>query len=121
MPITADCHLHSSFSGDADTPMEEMILRGIQLGLTKMCFTEHNDFDYPATETDTEDMFLLSADSYLYDLLKLQEKYADKIKILFGVEIGLQPHLSEKNDTFAKAHAYDFIIGSILPFSPGVP
>lgn len=112
MPITADCHLHSSFSGDADTPMEEMILRGIQLGLTKMCFTEHNDFDYPATETDTEDMFLLSADSYLYDLLKLQEKYADKIKILFGVEIGLQPHLSEKNDTFAKAHAYDFIIGS---------
>ena len=84
MPITADCHLHSSFSGDADTPMEEMILRGIQLGLTKMCFTEHNDFDYPATETDTEDMFLLSADSYLYDLLKLQEKYADKIKIFFG-------------------------------------
>ena len=28
MSITADCHLHSSFSGDSHTPMEEMVLRG---------------------------------------------------------------------------------------------
>ncbi|MCI9013338.1 MAG: histidinol phosphate phosphatase, partial [Lachnospiraceae bacterium] len=33
MPITADYHLHSSFSGDSDTPMEEMIQKGIALGL----------------------------------------------------------------------------------------
>lgn len=49
MPVTADFHLHSSFSGDSDTPMEQMILEGIELGLTEMCFTEHNDFDYHAT------------------------------------------------------------------------
>ena len=24
MPITADCHLHSSYSGDSHTPMEEI-------------------------------------------------------------------------------------------------
>ncbi len=112
MPITADYHLHSSFSGDSDTPMEEMILQGIHLGLDQMCFTEHNDFDYPANETDTEDTFLLNADSYLYDLLQLQEKYRDKIKVLFGTEIGLQPHLARQNAAFAKAHAYDFIIAS---------
>lgn len=112
MPITADYHLHSSFSGDSDSPMDEMILQGINLGLSQMCFTEHNDFDYPANEKDTEDTFLLNADSYLYDLLHLQEKYAHQIKILFGVEIGLQPHLSKRNAAFAKAHAYDFIIGS---------
>lgn len=112
MPITADCHLHSSFSGDSDTPMEEMILQGIHLGLEQMCFTEHNDFDYPPNEKDTEDTFLLNADSYLYDLLQLQEKYAGRIRILFGVEIGLQPHLARRNAAFAKAHAYDFIIAS---------
>ncbi len=112
MPITADYHLHSSFSGDSETPMEKMILRGIDLGLTKMCFTEHNDFDFPANDTDAENIFLLHADSYLYDLLKLREKYADKIKILFGVEIGLQPHLARENAAFAKAHEYDFIIAS---------
>ena len=50
MSIKADCHLHSSFSGDSKAPMPEMIDKGISLGLETMCFTEHNDFDYPNTE-----------------------------------------------------------------------
>ena len=112
MPITADFHLHSSFSGDCDTPMEEMILRGIELGLTGMCFTEHNDFDYPVTAHEPAGFFELNPDAYLYDFLKLREKYADRITLYFGVELGLQPHLSKKNAAFANAHDYDFIIGS---------
>ena len=36
MAITSDFHLHSSFSGDSDTPMEDMILKGISLGLDTM-------------------------------------------------------------------------------------
>lgn len=112
MQITADYHLHSSFSGDSDTPMEKMILRGIELGLTQMCFTEHNDFDYPVTVSEPEGFFELNPDAYLYDLLCLKEKYAGRIRILFGVELGLQPHLSKQNAAFAKAHDYDFIIAS---------
>lgn len=114
MPITADYHLHSSFSGDSETPMEEMILQGIKLGLTRMCFTEHNDFDYPTTEPDPipEGMFELNPDSYLYDFLKFKEKYAGQITLNFGVELGLQQHLSRENAAFAKAHDYDFIIAS---------
>lgn len=112
MPITADFHLHSSFSGDSDTPMEAMILKGIELGLTEMCFTEHNDFDYPVDNSHPVGFWEVNPDAYLYDFLKLREKYADKITLLFGVELGLQPHLSKRNAAFAKAHDYDFIIGS---------
>lgn len=112
MPITADYHLHSSFSGDSDTPMEEMIQKGIAAGLTHMCFTEHNDFDYPVTELDSAGKFELNPDSYLYDFLKLKEKYAGQITLCFGVELGMQPHLSRKNAAFAKGHDYDFIIAS---------
>ncbi len=112
MPITADCHLHSSFSGDSDTPMEEMILQGIRLGLTHMCFTEHNDFDYPVTEPDPAGLFELNPDAYLYDFIKLKEKYEGRIRLCFGLELGLQPHLSKRNAAFAKEHEYDFIIGS---------
>ncbi|MDE7246867.1 MAG: histidinol-phosphatase HisJ family protein [Lachnospiraceae bacterium] len=112
MPITADFHLHSSFSGDSDTPMEDMVLKGIELGLTEMCFTEHNDFDYPVTERETEGFFEVNPDAYLYDFLKLREKYADRIALFFGVEIGLQPHLTRRNAAFVKAHDYDFVIGS---------
>lgn len=112
MPITADCHLHSSFSGDSDTPMEEMILAGIRLGLTHMCFTEHNDFDYPVNEHNPAGIFELNPDAYLYDFLKLKEKYAGQIALHFGLELGLQPHLSRQNAAFSKAHDYDFIIAS---------
>lgn len=112
MPITADYHLHSSFSGDSDAPMEEMILQGIRLGLTQMCFTEHQDFDYPVSEETPAGYFDLNSDSYLYDFVKYKEKYADAIGVYFGVELGLQPHISRQNAAFAKAHEYDFIIAS---------
>ncbi len=112
MPITADFHLHSSFSGDSDAPMEDMIRKGIELGLTELCFTEHNDFAYPVTESEPEGFFELNPDAFLYDFLKLRDKYADRIALRFGMELGLQPHLSRRNAAFAKAHDYDFVIGS---------
>ncbi len=112
MAITADFHIHSSFSGDSDTPMENMILKGMDLGLAKMCFTEHNDFDYPVTGSEPDGFFEVNPDAYLYDFLKLREKYADRIALLFGVELGLQPHLSRRNAAFVKSHDYDFVIGS---------
>ncbi|MBQ2802770.1 MAG: histidinol-phosphatase HisJ family protein [Lachnospiraceae bacterium] len=112
MPITADCHLHSSYSGDSDTPMEEMILQGIKQGLTTMCFTEHNDFNYPDFPGEPGERFLLNTDPYLYDLIRYKEKYADQIRILFGVELGLQPEVMRQNAIYAKTHDFDFIIGS---------
>lgn len=112
MPIISDCHLHTHNSGDSDASMEEMILRGIELGLTTMTFTEHNDFDFPDSPDGPGSIFLLNTDSYLYELIGLKEKYADKIRILFGVELGLQPHLMRQNSVFAKSHEFDFIIAS---------
>ncbi len=113
MPITADCHLHSSFSGDSHTPMEEMILSGISRGLKTMCFTEHHDIDYPVPPGEPGNPFLLNTDSYLYDLAGLKEKYRDKIRLLFGVELGLQPRLLRENAVYAKSYEFDFIIGSV--------
>ena len=112
MPITADCHLHSSYSGDSRAPMEDMILKGIACGLSAMCFTEHNDFDFPYPPGEPQDIFLLNPDPYLYDLLRLREKYESQIKILFGVELGLQPQCMRQNAVLAKSYDFDFIIGS---------
>ncbi len=112
MPIQADCHLHSSFSGDSETPMEEMVLQGISQNLNTLCFTEHNDFGYPDAPDLKGEAFLLNVDSYLYDLARLKERYAGKICLLFGVELGLQPQAMRENAVFAKCHEFDFIIGS---------
>ena len=48
MAVIADTHLHSSFSGDSETPMKDMIEKAIALGLKEICFTEHMDFDFVA-------------------------------------------------------------------------
>lgn len=92
--------------------MEEMVLAGIARGLTAMCFTEHNDFDYPEYPDLPADTFLLNTDSYLDTLATLKGKYADKIKLLFGAEMGLQPETLRQNAAYAKSYDFDFIIGS---------
>ena len=112
MAILADYHLHSSHSGDSETPMEEMIQRGIGLGLEHMCFTEHMDMDYVYVKPEEEGMFELNTDSYLFDLIKYKEKYADKIHLHFGVEMGIQPHISRELSKYAKEYDFDFIIAS---------
>ena len=50
MPILADYHMHSSFSGDSRAPMQDMAARAIALGYQEICFTEHMDLHYPASE-----------------------------------------------------------------------
>lgn len=112
MPVLSDCHLHSSFSGDCETPMEEMILQGISLGLKAMCFTEHQDIDFPDSPEEPGSVFLVNTDSYLKELIRCRERYADRIRILFGVELGLQPHIIRENAIYAQSYDFDFIIGS---------
>ena len=111
MAIKADFHTHSFFSGDSNTPTEKMIKKAISLGLTHICLTEHFDPDYVYLPGE-EGMFELNVDSYLYELLKLRRKYNANIKIGFGVELGLQPHLKNELDIFSKSYNFDFIIGS---------
>ena len=96
MSISADYHLHTSFSTDSKTPMEDMILAGISKGLKTMCFTEHLDYDYPVPDDDPTFNFLLDMDAYLSKTKELADKYANKCEILFGVELGIQTHLAEK-------------------------
>lgn len=111
MAVKADCHMHSSFSGDSSTPMENMAKQAFALGLTHICFTEHYDPDYVYAPGE-EGMFELNTDSYLYELLKCKSRYAKQLEIGFGVELGLQPHLKRQLAVYAKSHEFDFIIGS---------
>lgn len=112
MAIHTDYHLHSHFSGDSRESMEEMIRRGIRLGLTRMCFTEHMDMDFPAGGSDTPETFLLDTDAYMSELVKYRQQYASDIQILSGVELGLQPHLTQEMTSYTKAYDFDFVIGS---------
>lgn len=109
--IYSDIHLHTSFSGDSETPMEDMIQSGIERGLRQMCFTEHLDMDYPLHPEDPVD-FSLDEDSYKRAFMEMKEKYRGQIELLFGIELGLQPHLKALCSALVKKHPFDFVIGS---------
>lgn len=112
MAILTDYHMHSSFSGDSQASMESMIDQAIKLGLTHICFTEHMDMDFPVTEGEPIIDFEVNVDSYLYELLRCRQKYEGKIRINFGIELGLQPQLFREHAILTKQHEFDFIIGS---------
>lgn len=103
-----DQHMHCNFSGDSDALPEDMIKAGIAHGLSGICFTDHLDYDYP----EEPNIFLLNFDNYFKVLSDLKEKYADKISVNIGIELGLQTQAAGQNLAVAEKYPFDFIIGS---------
>ena len=112
MPIYADCHLHSSHSGDSDASMESMIEKGIELGLKQMCFTEHMDMDFPYPKEEEQGCFELDTENYRREFVRCRERYAGQINLNFGVELGIQPPIAEKLEKYVRQYPFDFIIAS---------
>lgn len=111
--IKADFHMHTAFSTDSDTPAEEMILGAIDKGLETICITDHHDQDFPYYEEMGEGAFLLEMDSYVKKLCELREKFAGRIDVRVGIELGLQPHLVEEYRKLTEKYPFDFVIGSV--------
>lgn len=107
--IIADYHVHSDFSSDGKATMEQMIEQAISLGLKKLCFTDHMDYDYPPVSSLT---FMFDIDAYMKKLAQIKQKYQGSIEILTGMELGLQPHLTNRLNDLISKYAFDFIIGS---------
>lgn len=111
-----DVHMHSSFSGDSEEPMENMILKAIDLGLSEICFTEHEDRILPVNSGRKEELdfrcFWLDVPPYMERLMKLRDKYSGRIKVGFGIEIGMDPEGADHNYAVASGYPFDFIIGS---------
>lgn len=106
---TADFHLHTSFSGDSQAPMEKMIQSAIGKGLTHICFTEHIDIDFP---TDHHENFSVDTPAYLEAYRVLSRKYRNQIHVYFGIEMGLQPHLGDFYRDYIRQYPFDYCIGS---------
>ena len=108
--LAADCHVHSAFSSDSETPVEAMLEAAIQQGRTYFYLTDHHDYDYPVGEDERD--FILDLSTYTAKLEALREQYRDKIKIRIGAELGLMAHIADKINAYAASYPFDFLIGS---------
>lgn len=118
MPILSDFHLHTRHSGDSETPMEAQVQAALAAGLSSMCFTDHYDRDYtyeqnPEIPREEYGCFELAMEPYYAEFCALQKKYAGSIRLFWGVELGLQPHLNAAyHDFLARWPQLDYVIGS---------
>jgi len=109
--IKADYHVHSCFSADSDAPLEAMIEEALKRNFTRFCITDHMDLDFPP---DQDLLFEFDVHEYMTTLERLSEIYKDRIKIIKGIEIGIQPYAStvEKTYRLLASHPFDFVICS---------
>ena len=105
--MISDCHMHTCFSDDSDTPVEAMADRAIALGMERIYITDHHDIGFPRGE------FWLDTVPYLEKLEKVKEDYRGRLDIHIGVELGIQSHLCEEISSYASRYPFDYIIGSV--------
>lgn len=104
-----DYHCHTSFSNDAEFPMEEMVRGAIAAGLAEMAVTDHVDYEY----ADPSMHFDIDHTGYRSEIARLRALYEDRITLRHGLELGLQPQLTEAYDTLVAEQKPDFVLCSI--------
>lgn len=107
--IFCDSHTHSNFSFDATQSIEELCISAIEKGIKRVALTDHLDIDCVLDGLYPE----YDAAAAKAEADRCREKYADKVELIFGIEIG-QPHLREKEaHEIIKKYGMDFVISSI--------
>ncbi len=93
-------HTHCTFC-DGKNTAEEMVLEAIKLGCEEIGFSSHS---YMAHETRWGMPFDVEK-KYKAEILRLKDKYSDKIKIFMGIEYDWYSDFDTTD--------YDYIIGSV--------
>lgn len=104
-----DLHIHSQYSMDSTEDMEKTVIKAIEKNVKAMCFTDHVDYDSSSDGID----FVFRVSDYFRDINKVKYKYKKDIEILAGVEIGIQPHLYDRYNSFLDNNMFDFVLMSI--------
>ncbi len=106
--ILSDYHVHSSFSGDSQAEMRTVIDAAVYKGINNLCFTEHHDIDLPPSNI----CFLLDIPAYQETFFRLKREDQKQISLMFGIELGIQPHLYSTLNSIVNSYPFDFVLCS---------
>lgn len=106
MSVT-DCHIHSDMSPDSREDMENYIKLAVENGDKYFLTTEHaniiDDKDDPYRHMIDIEIIKAKTD-------RMRQKYADKIEVLFGIEIGWNKAVHDFEIEFSHRYPFDMII-----------
>ncbi len=110
-----DLHTHHERCGHATGKIEDYIRAAIDAGLAAIGISDHSP--YFADERDHPSPGVCMAKSefpaYVREVLRLKEKYRDRIEVLLGVESDFFPDQIEVYKKAYKPYPFDYIIGSV--------
>lgn len=110
-----DLHTHHERCGHATGTIEDYIQSAIDAGLNAIGISDHSP--YFAHEQDHPQPGIAMARSefpnYIAEVLRLKEKYADRIEVLLGVESDFYPEHIELYRSSYEPYPFDYIIGSV--------
>lgn len=106
-----DYHLHSRYSGDGQSAIEEICREALEKGLTHIALTDHHDIG----NTNYE---LKDPSAYLADLARCRELFPG-LDLAYGVEMDYRAHTWERMQRFPVEQGLDFALLS-LHFVDGV-
>ncbi len=116
--MKCDYHVHTYYSDDSVYPMEDVVKDAIRLGLSEIAITDHVDYGIkydwgeidPMLYRQNEPLANVNYPAWNAELESLRKKYAGKIKILKGMEFGMQTGTIDRFETLFHRYDFDFII-----------
>ncbi|CAM5501324.1 putative histidinol-phosphatase [Streptomyces xanthochromogenes] len=110
-----DLHTHHERCGHAQGTLRDYVRAAIDAGLHTLGFSDHSPFF--AEPEDHHRPWVAMARSefprYVAEARRLREEYADRIRILIGVESDFFPeHAGLYREALAR-HDFDYVIGSV--------
>lgn len=103
-----DSHAHSTFSPDSAIDLRVGIEQTIKNGLGGIVFTDHLDPQHPKPKYDKG--FDFAARGKILEALR--EEFSSKIKVLEGLEFGVQPQVVNEAKKLVASYDFDFVICS---------
>jgi len=105
----ADLHCHTFYSFDSQTDPRELVLAAISKEIKLLAITDHADIDYEDCGLQLD----LRQEERKAVILDLKRKYRDKIKIIFGIELGQPNNKRALADKLISDNGYEYVLGSI--------
>ena len=105
-----DSHVHSIFSDDGMEAVEDVAGKAVALGCDYVAITDHLNRDYKILGYDNPE---LNLSAYLGEMQRFKSRYADKIRLAAGIELG---YMKSANSLYMKdlrGKNFDVIINSV--------
>ena len=109
--MLADLHTHTHFSFDAqpEAEVEAMCESAVSKGLTHLAITDHCDIN-----GEIEGIYrILDKEAVFAAVTAAKKEYADRLTVLFGVELGQATQYPTEARALLNRYPYDIVLGSL--------